>query len=632
MGKPQKPLALFTISGQPVYTDEFIYLYKKNHLKRDDFTEPKVIEYLNLLINFKLKVSEARARGLDTTAVFKKEFRSYKEELKKPYVGDKDVLNRLTREAYERLKEEVKASHILIGVTPDASPADTLKALNKIIGIRERVLLGEGFEKIAREESEDPSAKTNSGNLGYFTALQMVYPFEQAAYAIPVGQISQPVRTRFGYHLIKVTDRRPARGEVEVSHIILRTGQGDNTKVKNKIHDIYDQLRGGRSWDELCKEYSDDPATKNSGGRLRPFGVGALAAVPEFEAAAFSLTTPGEISDPFQSVYGWHIVRLEKKMPVPSFEEVEASLQRKVSRDDRLEAADAKLIESKKKMYGFAEDAGIKKIFMDAADTSLQKGRWKYRGDAAAGAKVLFSLEGNKVTASDFIAFIITHQGYTSESPSAQMANLYDQCVREKIGEIEDEKLFQTNADYRNLLTEYKEGILLFTIMEGEVWTRASTDSIGLKSYYESDKEKYKAGERVNARVFASANRNFADQMKMKVSAGDSLNKEDVKKFKSILPARNYERGESKAIDQAPWTIGLHRVDVDETYYLVEIDRLLPPGIKTLDEARAKVISDYQDVLEKNWIATLKQKYTVKVNAKGRKFVLNELAPLEKKQ
>lgn len=630
LSKPQKPIPLFSISGKPVYTEEFIYLYKKNHLRKDDFTEPKIDDYLNLLVNFKLKVTEAKARGLDTTAAFKKEFKSYQEELMKPFVGDKDELNRLTREAYQRLTEEVKASHILIAVSADASPADTLRAYNKITGIRERIMSGEGFDKIAKDESEDPSAKTNSGNLGYFTALQMVYPFEQAAYSTPMGQVSQPVRTRFGYHLIKITDRRPARGEVEVSHIILRTGQGDNTKVKNKILDIFDQLEGGRSWDELCKEFSDDPATKNSGGRLRPFGVGALAAVPEFEAVAFSLTSPGEISDPFQSVYGWHIVRLEKKIPVPSFEELESSLQRKVSRDERLQLADAKLIETKKKLYGFSEDAGLKKMVMDAADTSLQKGRWKYRGDEGSKSRILFGFQEKKILVSDFLAFIMGHQGFTSESPSERMAGLYDQCVREKIGEIEEEKLFKTNAEYRNLLTEYKEGILLFTIMESEVWTRASADSAGLKNHYEANREKYKAGDRVEARIFASSDRDFADQMKRKVQAGDSLSREDVKRFKSILPARNYEKGENKAIDRTSWTIGLHRVDVDETYYLVEIDRLLPPGIKTFEEARAQVISDYQDVLEKNWIAALKQKYTVKVNAKGRKFVVNELTSLEK--
>jgi peptidyl-prolyl cis-trans isomerase SurA len=628
--RDSKSLTLFLVNNQPVSTEEFVYLYKKNHLKQDDFNEKKVSDYLDLLINFKLKVTEAKARGLDTTAAFVKEFKSYKDELRKPYVGDQNELDRLTREAYQRLTEEVKASHILVNVGPGDTAIDTAKAFNKIYRMRERIMGGENFEKVARAESEDPSAKMNGGSLGYFTVLQMVYPFEQAAYSLKVGEISQPVRTRFGYHLIKVTDRIPARGEVEVSHIILRTGQADNIKVKNKIFEIHDQLRGGRNWDELCKEYSDDPATKNSGGRLRPFGVGALAGVPEFEAVAFSLKTPGEISDPFQSVYGWHIVRLEKKLPVPPYQQVEAALKRKVSRDERLQIADAKLLKAKEQEYQFSEDAELKKWFMDAADSSLQMGKWKFKGDEALKEKTLFTLEEHKFLAADFISFIRTNQTVTNEAPASRMTKLYDDFVKEKISDIQDEKLLKTNPEYRNLLTEYREGILLFTIMEKEVWLKSSEDTVGLKKYYEQNMQKYRAGDRVHARVFASGEKNFRDEILQKVSRGDSLTKDDLKKFKSTFPLRNYEKGDNKAVDLASWSIGLHSVDVDETYYLVEIDKLLAPGIKNFEEVRPRAISDYQDTLEKQWITALKKKYPIKVNAKGKKFVINELTTGEK--
>ncbi len=633
-GQSSKPNSksprLFLIKGQPIYADEFLYLYKKNHLKKEDFAEQKITDYLGLLINFKLKVTEAKERGLDTTSAFKKEFKSYEIELKKPYVGDKDELDRLTKETYQRLTEEVKASHILITTGADADPKDTILAFNKISKIRERIMGGENFEKVAKEESEDPSAKTNGGNLGFFTALQMVYPFEQAAYTMSVGQISQPVRTRFGYHLIKVTSRRLSRGEVEVSHIILRTGQGENTKVKNKILEIYDQLRGGRNWEELCKEYSDDPATKNSGGRLRPFGVGALASIPEFEAVAFSLTTQGEISDPFQSVYGWHIVRLEKKMPVPSFLEVEASLRKKVGSDERLQIADARRLEVKKRQYDFTEDADVKNWFVASADSSLQNGRWKFKGEAEFKARTIFTLQEQKILVAHFISFILTEQRRTSAAPVSYLIQLYNRFVLEEIGDIEDVKLRQNNPEYRNLLTEYEEGILLFTIMEKEVWTKASEDTLGLRKYYDANKDKYRAGDRVHAKVFATTNKNFLDEVKQRVMSGDSLKKEDLKKFKSILPMRHYERGENKAVDRVSWSIGLHSVEVDETYYLVEIDNLVPPGIKSFEETRARLISDYQDVLEKNWIAGLSRKYPVKVNSKGKKFVINELTKSEK--
>jgi peptidyl-prolyl cis-trans isomerase SurA len=616
---------LFTIDRNPVYADEFVYLYRKNHLKPEDFTEQKVNEYLDLFTNFKLKVAEAKARGLDTTSSFIKEFNTYREELKKPYLAETNEVDRLTKEAYGRLLEEVKASHILLSLKPDAAPADTLAVWNQISALRERIMKGEDFEKISKESSQDPTSKINGGSLGYFTALQMVYPFEQAAYSLKVGEVSKPVRTRFGYHLIKVFDRRASRGEVEVSHIILRATPNDNNKVKNKIMEIYEQLQGGRSWDELCKEYSEDAATKDSGGRLRPFGVGAVAGLPEFEAMAFSLKEPGEISDPFKSGYGWHIIRLERKIPVPPFSEVEQALRRKVARDERVQIADRRLLEAKKMKMGFREMADVKTMVWNSADTSLQKGRWRFRGDPLVKTKTLFAIGQQNYSAGEFISFVEKSQQRLPLGSDATLNPFYEKFIEQKIGDIEEVNLIRNSPDYGNMLTEYREGILLFTIMEQEVWNKAPDDTAALKSYYREHQAKYKAGERVKAKILASTDKNFMEQVKKKVAAGDSIKGADLKRFTYVQPLRNYERGDSKAVDKAPWAIGVHSVDVNETYYLVEIDNLVPPGTKTFEEARAQVISDYQDVLEKNWVVKLKQKYAVKINNKGRKAVIKEL-------
>jgi peptidyl-prolyl cis-trans isomerase SurA len=453
----------------------------------------------------------------------------------------------------------------------------------------------------------------------------MVYPVEQAAYSMKVGEISQPVRTRFGYHLIKVTDRKPARGEVEVSHILLRTGTGDEKKIKNKIFEIDEQLRGGRSWDELCKEYSEDPATRNSGGRLRPFGVGALPGVPEFEAAAFSLKEPGEITDPFMSAYGWHIVRLEKKMPVPSYADVESSLKRKISRDERLQLADTRHREDQKKRYGYSEDSSVKSWFVSAADSSLQKGKWKFNGASSFRSKTMFTLDGRQYLAGEFIVFIERNQSLSALAPAAYMSQLMELFIDECLDEAEDIHLQAEHPEYKNLIAEYEEGILLFTIMEKEIWTKAPEDTAGLKKFYNETKTRYTAGERVRARMFSTKDPKFLDEIEQKVTAGDSLTQEDLKEFKTVQAARNYQRGDNKAIDKVSWSIGLHRVEVDQTHYLVEIESLLPPGTKTLEEARAQVVSDYQDSMEKKWLEQLRAKYTVKVNNKSKKLVIREL-------
>lgn len=622
----KKSLTLFTVSTAQVSTEEFLHLYRKNSLNKSEAsTEQAVKEYLDLLINFKLKIAEAKARGLDTTQKFNKEFKTYREELKRPYRAEPDALDKLTKDTYQRLTEEVKASNILINVKPDAPPSDTLAAFEKITQARHRVLQEESFEKVAGEISEDPSAKYNFGSLGYFTAMQMVYPFEEAAYTTKPGEISSIVRTQFGYHILKVYDRKPSRGEVEVSHILLRASSPDDSKVKGKIFDVYDQLKAGRNWDEVCKEYSDDAATKNTGGRLRPFGIGALASVPEFEATAFAMKQPGDLSDPFQSNIGWHIIRLEKKIPLLPFSEMETALKRKLSRDERLQISKQALSDKRKREYGFTEDSQAKEKIFTQADSSLTKGKWNFNGSEELKTQTLFSILNKLISSSEFIQYIMANQTAVNMTPSGYMKQLYDGFVEDKILNAEEEKLQQEHPEFKSLLTEYHEGILLFDVMEKEVWNKASEDTTGQRKFYEENKNTYQAGERLEARIFTASDKSITEGIMAKESQGDSLNNADLKKFKSIQPFRLYERKDSKIIDRINWTAGLQEIEVDGQFYLVEAKRLVSPGIKSFEEARSNVISDYQDYLEKTWLTELRKKFPVKVNTKGKKFVLAEL-------
>lgn len=622
---PAQPQVLLTVNKNTVTTDEFAYLFRKNHPKKEDHNEASVQRYLDLLITFKAKVEEAKARGYDTTRSFRKEFTGYRSELMKPYTADRDQLDRLTRQAYERMTVEVRASHLLVSLPANPSPDDTLKAYTKVLAYRDRVLQGEDFAALARNFSEDPSAKMNGGDLGYFTVLQMVFPFEEAAYGLKTGELSMPVRTKFGYHLIRVTDKRVARGEVEVSHIILRTGTSDDAKVKAKIFEIQAELQAGRPWDELCKEYSDDPATKNSGGRLRPFGVGALSAVPEFEAVAFGLHQPGEVSDPFRSAYGWHIVRLERRIPVPPYEQTEESLRRRVSRDERLRVADDKAFRRRLQAAAYREDATVREQVLSLADSSIVKASWKYRGTPQLSTQAIFFLQDHPHTVGEFVRFAQDEQQPLVATPRSAMEQLLNQFMHVCLEDREDAALQQTHPEYRNLVNEYREGMLLFAIMEEEVWNKATADSAALRSYYESHQSAYQAGERVRARVFASTDSVFMSAMLKKIQAGDSLTRADLKKFKSVQGPRNFAAGESKAVDRVPKAIGLEWVKVDDMYYLVEITSLVAAGVRSLEEIRSQVISDFQDQLEKDWVKKLRMKYPAKVNSKARKSVIREL-------
>lgn len=627
--KEPASLNLFTVNKRAVTADEFIYLYKKNHPdKEKDYTPEKIQEYLDLFVAFKLKVEEARARGLDTTKVFRKEFNQYKEELRKPYLPDASITDSLVRLTYNRMKQEVKASHILINLKPEALPADTVEAYNKIISIRNEILKGKKFGEAAAEYSQDPSAKMNQGNLGYFTALQMVFPFENAAYTTPVGQVSQPVRTRFGYHLLFVEDKREARGEVEVSHIMIRTGEDrDNEKAKNTIFDVYDQLQKGLSWEELCKQYSEDPGSKESAGRLRPFGIGVMASVPAFEQTAFALQKPGEISDPFQTQYGWHIMRLEKKMPLATFEELSTTLKSKVTRDERTQLSRQVMRNKQRKDWKFTEAAAVKAKAFAAADTTVKKAAWKVPAWATSDKTTLFSLNGKTYRSLDFFKYVQAQQKPTSLEPQKYFEQQYNNFVDGIILALQEEKISREHPEYGYLVNEYYEGILLFDIMEKEVWNKASADSAGQHAYFNQHQGDYKATEDRARAVFYSATTNdFVETLHPLLLAGDDQKIRDGATAAKVKVESGYYKKADKALfSKIPWSVGVHRVENNGMYYLAWLKQLLPPGVMSFEEARPAVISDYQNFLEKQWVEQLKKKFPLKLNAKGRKYVEEKL-------
>jgi peptidyl-prolyl cis-trans isomerase SurA len=624
--KDKKALSVFSVNKKTVTADEFIYLYKKNHQnKADEFTKEKIQEYLDLFINFKLKVEEARSRGLDTTAAFKKEFNSYKEELRKPYLPDNKLSDSLARLTYERLKEEVEASHILVMVKADASPEDTLAAYNKIMALRKRIVEGEDFGTLATQHSEDQSAKTNKGLLGYFTALQMVYPFETAAYRTKIGEVSMPARTRFGYHIIKVHNRRPASGEVEVSHIMIGNEGKDATKARNLVFEVYDQLQGGVKWEELCKQYSDDPATKDSGGRLRAFGVGALKQIPTFEETAFSLKKDGDISDPFQTQFGWHIIRLEKKIPVQSFEEMGTALKSRVNRDERTQLSKQALQQKLRKDFSFVEFADVKKKVLASGDTSLRSAKWKIPA-AFDGKSVLFSLQSKPFTSKDFLVYAQANQRPNSMASEKYLETLYNSFVDMNINVLLEEKIVKNNPEFQLLLNEYYEGILLFEIMEKEVWNKASEDSLGQVRFFNENKTKYIAGERAKTIIYSSASKDVIGRLRDKIASSDTAKLADFVTINKIRQEGGaFEREEKSILSKMNWAEGLQTSETNGMYYLAWIRSILPPGQKTFDEARPAVISDYQNHLEKVWLEALKKKYPVKLNAKGKTYVFEKL-------
>ncbi|MEJ1239105.1 peptidylprolyl isomerase [Chryseolinea sp. T2] len=623
---PEPPQSLFKAGGATVTTDEFIYLYKKNHQDKPvEFTRAKIDEYLKLFIDFKLKVEEAKRRGMDTTAAFTKEYNSYRAEVRKPFLPDNTLVDSLTKLTYNRMEEEVRASHILITVKPEATPADTLAAYNRATELRSRLINGLDFGSAAAQYSEDPSAKSNKGDLGYFTALQMVYPFETAAYSLKVGEISNPVRTRFGYHLIRVADRRPAQGEVEVSHIMVRIRESqDNEKAKNIIFSVYEQLQAGVPWNDLCKQYSEDPSTKDLGGKLKPFGTGGMATVPEFERAAFELQKPGDISDPVHTQYGWHIIKLERKIPLASYEALSPTLRNRVTRDERTSVSRTALLAKYQKRFSFQENAGVKESVFNLADSTLTSGKWNPSQTLAS--QTLFTLRGKSIPVKSFYTYVARNQRSQQQTPRRYIEQLYNSFTEATILDAIEDDIIARDPTFVYLLKEYYEGILLFEIMEKEVWSKASADSVGQQQYYHAHSTQYQAGDRTRAVIYSASSSSGFPGLQELIAAKDERKIQEYAIAQKIrIEAGVFKKDEKELLSKIPWAPGVYTVETKGMYYLAWLKEVLPPGIMPFEEARPAVISDFQSLTEKKWLDQLRKKYPVKVNEKGKQYVIATL-------
>ena len=513
---------LFSINHLPTSADEFLYVYEKNNFNNDSiYTEKDVDEYFDLFINFKLKVEAAKTAGIDTTKSFLDEFETYKDQLIEPYLTTSVEQEKLVEQAYKRMKYEVDASHILVTVGPEASPEDTIKAYQKMLEIFEKAKSGDDFGVLAQVYSEDPSAKSNKGRLGYFTVFQMVFPFEDAAYTTPIDSISGIIRSRFGYHIIKVHDKRPYSGKVKVSHIMLGIdgSQQDTTSIRNKIFEIHDQIVGGADWNELCERYSDDQRTKNNGGTLPFIGLRQINDAA-FENIAFNLQYPGEVSDPVRSKFGWHIIKLEEKQGLESFEAMKEELVQRVSKDDRSKLATKAVISRLKKEHNFTEFSSVRNQVVMLADSSLLVGNWNVDVDESLINDSLFSINNTVYKVNSFISNMRKkQQKRTGINPQDYMHELIDKYIEQSLFTYEEEQLIKNNRDFRMLLNEYYEGILLFDIMNQKVWGKAVEDTLGLREFFNANQHNYYWGKRVNAAIFSTDNKNVLKELRKSVLA-----------------------------------------------------------------------------------------------------------------
>lgn len=627
----QQPL--FSIGNENVSADDFLNVYKKNNVNKEaDYSETSLRDYLNLYINFRLKVKEARDMKLDTAASVNNELSTYRNTLAKSYLVDKEITDKLVQEAYERMKKEIRVSHILVKCDQNALPADTLKAWKKINAFYNMLKKGKDFATLARDSSDDPSSKENKGDLGYITSLQIIYPFENVAYNTPVGQISKPFRTKFGYHVIKVTDSRPARGTVQVEHIFVKVSKSmshdDSLKAKQKIDDIYQKLQQGENFEELAKNESEDKTSSNDGGKLPEFGTGKMVA--EFDNAAFALKNVGDYSKPVLTKYGWHIIKLIGKNPLPSFDEMKDELKKQVEKDSRAELAKTSFVNKVKTEYSFTENPAGKKDFLNRIDSSLVKGLWK-RDSAMNLSATIFTLtdktykpEVKNYTQKDFADFIEKNQRkyLSAGSKEAMFDKMYQQFVENSALNFEELRLAYKYQPFADLMKEYMDGILLFELTDQKVWSRAVKDTVGLKAFYEANKDKYPDDEKIKTETYNCKNAKvLAELVKMRAK---SMKDEDIKAKLNKKDSGNLSITEE--IIRKPqfdmdnngleWKVGSSSTADGEggAKSLTVVTAVIPVLPKPLDESRGYVVADYQEKLEKDWIQSLREKYPVHIN------------------
>ena len=610
---------VLTIDGHKISLDEFKNVFYKNN-NNTELTKEYLDEYMQLFVNFKLKVKEANELGLDTVTSFINELDGYRVQLTKPYLRNKEFDENMLEEAYDRMKKDIKASHILISVNEKASKKEEKDAYNKILDIRSSILANTiSFADAANKNSDDKSALSNYGNLNYFTAFMMVYDFESAAYSTEIGDISMPVRTKYGYHIIKVTDKRDASGEVKVAHIMFKVGLGSDEKksdeAKEKINKVKELLNNGDNFSDVAERFSEDRSTAVKGGVLPAFGVGKM--VPEFEKVAFGLKNIGDISAPFRTEYGWHIIALLERKEISSFEDIKSELKRKIESDSRIELSNKALFAKLHKTYKVTNNPAVYNAFRMKAANLVNKGKFSSPID---DDNRLFSINGQKIKISSFVNYILSNQTVGSD-----IDKMYIDFVDEKLLEYEESQLESKYPEYKALLQEYRDGILLFDLTNTKVWNKAIEDTVGLQIFYTANSSNYIWENRVDATIYSCINLATAKRVKRalyKKHRGNFTDVEILTETNNIAPlslqinSKKFVNGENEYIDAVNWKVGIAG-DIkteDGSYVIVDIHEVLPSGIKAFDQTRGKVISDYQNALEQDWITSLRNKYNVSIN------------------
>lgn len=580
------------IGNETVTYGEFEHMYNQNCSTA--LTPVSRQEYVTLFTNYKLKVAEAKAQKLDTLQTYKDERAYYINELAKNYIQDTTAMHRLAEQQQKRLTEEVHAVHVLISVSPKASAADTIRAWNRANEALALVRGGKDIKEVAAEYSEDPSAKNNKGDLGYFTAFMMVQPFEDAAFETPVGQTSEIFRTRFGYHFLQVLDRRASEGEVRVQHIMLFVKRGgtaeEEAPVKAKIDSLYKVVTApGADFGKIASRNSQDQQSAMMGGFMPWFGRKQI--IPEFAEPAFALKDSGQISEPVRTPFGWHIIRMVERRTGRPLDEVERMLKRASEQQDAIRNLPTYATTDRlAKEYGFQ---WVKEGRDTLVNIAIEAKTSDERQQALKTLNIpLAHVGGKEYTVADAAKFAEKWQ--SSVVPNENLHSISSQIV----ADYEKSQLDSKYADYRYTKREYEDGLLVFDVSQREVWSQ-EPDSVTMAQMYESNKSRYSRGGSFRGTIYFCPNTDAANKIRTLVAKGKT---EKAMKLADLVVTRDsLEQGD--IYDDFIWSHG------KVSDYVVVSGTRTDGTPMAFKECKGLIIADFHRDREAAMVERLRQKY-----------------------
>ena len=612
---------LFSVAGKPVGINEFTYIYTKTGADKADFSEKSLREYLQLYIDFKLQVQKAKDLGLQDSSQVKAEQAMYRRQLANSYLTEREISEKLVKEAYERSKEDRELLHLLISVDKNASPAEVQAAEAKIQALA-KTCTPNNFAEMVAQHSQDNYSKSKGGSLGFFTALQLPYDLETALYSQASGQVVGPVRSPYGFHLVKIGQIRPARGQMQVAQLFLR----DSPEAKNRMDSIYQALQKGASFRDLVLQLSQDNQSKGQEGLLGWIGINQYS--EDFEDQIFALSKDGSYSKPFQSKAGWHILLRLKALKNPSFNDIKGELKDRISKDARYQVVLKALVERIKKEGDFKLDPAVKADFLAKIqdDKTFTTYAWKPSAEMLNDERVIFRLGKDfKASFKELAQFASQAAqerfGNQPASPALAFEAIFEKFEANRCLAFEEEQLEKKYPEFRNLLREYEEGILLFEVKRRLIWEQAPRDTTGLKNFYEANRSKYQWQPRAEV-SFYTVRSTDAKLVKSIAKVAKSKNPEVVKeqfnKDNILVQVSQgvYEKGRNAEVDRMNWKKGsLSPVQVNAGVSLFsKIENVIGKGQKTYEDARGYVITDYQGELEKQLLKELRAKYSVEID------------------